>query len=156
MEQLSLFISKMKREGLSSVVVDTFVHYYKMVNSGETGLLSDKEIDPVGSKEIKDSEILKDYASAGKKVLKNAVRIVLNGGLGTSMGLTGAKFEPVAIPVLSDLPLVGAVFNQDILTYLVYLLLPLAWFFLFLPCLALPPAESPSTRKISLCFGSFT
>ena len=48
------------------------------------------------------------------------------------VGLTGAKFEPVAIPVLSDLPLIGALFNQDILTYIIYLLLPLAWFFLLL------------------------
>jgi UTP--glucose-1-phosphate uridylyltransferase len=90
-EQLSLFISKMEKEGLSSVVIDTFVHYYKKVTSGETGLLSDKEIDPVDSKEIEDSENLKKYALSGKKVLKNAVRIILNGGLGTSMGLTGPK-----------------------------------------------------------------
>ena len=46
---------------------------------------------------------------------------------GYLVGLTGAKFEPVAIPVLSELPLIGAIFNQDILTYIVYLLLPLAW-----------------------------
>jgi simple sugar transport system permease protein len=50
---------------------------------------------------------------------------------GRLVGLTGAKFEPIAIPVLSDLPLIGAIFNQDILTYFVYLLLPLAWFFLY-------------------------
>jgi UTP--glucose-1-phosphate uridylyltransferase len=91
MEQLPLFIAKMESEGLSSIVVDTFVHYYKKVFSGETGLLSDKEIDSVDSKEIEDSENLKDYAPAGKKVMKNAVRIILNGGLGTSMGLTGPK-----------------------------------------------------------------
>jgi len=90
-EQLSLFIAKMEREGLPSVVVDTFAHYYKKVFSGETGLLSDQEIDPVDSKEIEDSENLKDYAPAGKKMLKNAVRIILNGGLGTSMGLIGPK-----------------------------------------------------------------
>ncbi len=91
MEHLPSFISKMEREGLSPVVIDTFVHYYKKVCSGETGLLTDKEIEPVDSKEIEDSEHLKDYASSGKKVLKNAVRIILNGGLGTSMGLTGPK-----------------------------------------------------------------
>ena len=53
--------------------------------------MSDKEIDPVDPKEIEDSENLKAYAPLGKKALKNAVRIILNGGLGTSMGLTGPK-----------------------------------------------------------------
>lgn len=50
---------------------------------------------------------------------------------GYLVGLVGAKFEPLAIPGLSRLPLLGAVFNQDILAYMVYLLLPLAWFYLF-------------------------
>jgi simple sugar transport system permease protein len=50
---------------------------------------------------------------------------------GYLVGLVGAKFEPSAIPVLSKLPILGAVFNQDILTYMVYLLLPLAWYYLY-------------------------
>jgi simple sugar transport system permease protein len=50
---------------------------------------------------------------------------------GYLVGLVGAKFEPFAIPVLSELPVIGAVFNQDVLTYFVYLLLPLAWFYLY-------------------------
>jgi simple sugar transport system permease protein len=50
---------------------------------------------------------------------------------GYLVGLVGAKFEPLAIPGLSRLPLLGAVFNQDVLAYMVYLLLPLAWFYLF-------------------------
>ncbi len=47
------------------------------------------------------------------------------------VGLTGAKFEPVAIPVLSNLPVIGAIFHQDVLTYMVYFLLPLSWFYLY-------------------------
>jgi simple sugar transport system permease protein len=50
---------------------------------------------------------------------------------GYLVGLVGSKFEPLAVPVLSKLPLIGAVFNQDILTYLVYILLPLAWYYLY-------------------------
>jgi ABC-type uncharacterized transport system permease subunit len=50
---------------------------------------------------------------------------------GYLVGLVGPKFEPVAIPVLSRLPVIGAVFNQDILTYIVFLLLPLSWFYLY-------------------------
>ena len=47
------------------------------------------------------------------------------------VGMVGPKFTPIQIPVLSSLPVIGAFFNQDILTYLVYLLMPLAWFYLY-------------------------
>ena len=50
---------------------------------------------------------------------------------GYLVGLVGAKFESFAIPVLSKLPIIGAVFNQDLPTYIVYLLLPLAWYYLY-------------------------
>ncbi len=50
---------------------------------------------------------------------------------GYLVGLVGSKFEPIAIPAFSNLPVIGAVFKQDILTYFVYLLLPLAWFYLY-------------------------
>jgi simple sugar transport system permease protein len=47
------------------------------------------------------------------------------------VGLVGPKFTTFSIPVLSDIPVVGALFKQDILTYLVYGLVPLSWFFLY-------------------------
>lgn len=50
---------------------------------------------------------------------------------GYLVGLVGAKFEAVALPGLSRIPVIGAVFNQDILTYIVYFLLPLSWFYLY-------------------------
>jgi ABC-type uncharacterized transport system permease subunit len=50
---------------------------------------------------------------------------------GYLVGLVGAKFESFAIPVLCKLPIIGAVFNQDLPTYIVYLLLPLAWYYLY-------------------------
>ena len=50
---------------------------------------------------------------------------------GRLVGMVGEKFEPLTIPVLHRIPVVGAVFNQDILTYFVYLLLPLAWYYLY-------------------------
>ncbi|MGD8304662.1 MAG: ABC transporter permease, partial [Desulfobacterales bacterium] len=50
---------------------------------------------------------------------------------GYLVGLVGAKFEPIAIPLLNDLPIVGAVFNQDVMTYIVYLLLPAGWYYLY-------------------------
>jgi general nucleoside transport system permease protein len=50
---------------------------------------------------------------------------------GALTGLVGVRFKPFAIPVLSRIPLLQALFTQDILTYAVYLLVPLAWFFLY-------------------------
>jgi len=50
---------------------------------------------------------------------------------GYLVGLVGPKFEPITIPIFSRLPVIGALFNQDILTYIVYFLLPLAWFYLY-------------------------
>lgn len=50
----------------------------------------------------------------------------------TLVGLTGPKLTRIAIPGLSSLPIVGgSVFNQDLLTYLLYLLVPLIAYYLF-------------------------
>ncbi|MGW8326130.1 MAG: UTP--glucose-1-phosphate uridylyltransferase, partial [Desulfobacterales bacterium] len=81
----------MERENLHSVVIDTFAHYYKQVVSGVTGLISDKDIQPVTSDNIEDADNIQKYAEAGRQASSNAVMIKLNGGLGTSMGLTRAK-----------------------------------------------------------------
>jgi len=81
----------MEKEKLPPVVIDTFSNYYKKILAGETGLLFDKNIRPVDPGELDDFTNIKEFASAGRNVLKNAVIITLNGGLGTSMGLTGAK-----------------------------------------------------------------
>lgn len=90
-EHLSLFISKMEREGLSPLVVDTFAYYYHKIVQGETGLISDMHIECVDFDDVYDLKDLKEYEPAGEKFFKNTVRIVLNGGLGTTMGLTFTK-----------------------------------------------------------------
>lgn len=46
-------------------------------------------------------------------------------------GLVAPRFHSIAIPGLSRLPIIGAVFDQDLLTYVVFLLIPVAWFFLY-------------------------
>ncbi len=47
------------------------------------------------------------------------------------VGLVGPRFSPYAIPFLSRIPIAGALFKQDIMTYLLYILIPLAWFYLY-------------------------
>ncbi len=88
---LPAFVAKMQDEGLQPLVIDTFAYYYHQVLSGETGLVYDREIQPVEHQDIQDFNRLKKYADAGQRALQHSVRIVLNGGLGTTMGLTGPK-----------------------------------------------------------------
>ncbi|MBW2711370.1 MAG: UTP--glucose-1-phosphate uridylyltransferase, partial [Deltaproteobacteria bacterium] len=90
-KHLLSFMSKMESAGLHPFVMDTFTYYYKKIVSGETGLVSDRDIRPIASNEVQDATHLEGYAEAGRNALKNAVMIKLNGGLGTSMGLTRAK-----------------------------------------------------------------
>jgi len=48
------------------------------------------------------------------------------------VGQIGPKFTDIALPVLSDIPILGeALFRHDILVYALYLLVPLAWFYLY-------------------------
>jgi ABC-type uncharacterized transport system permease subunit len=48
------------------------------------------------------------------------------------VGQVGPRFGKIPIPGLADLPLVGpSLFNQDILVYIMYLFVPLAWYFLY-------------------------
>lgn len=51
---------------------------------------------------------------------------------GPLVGLIGPRFEKIAIPVLSDIPIIGkAIFNQDILVYLMYILVVVSTFYLY-------------------------
>ncbi|MCY1152727.1 MAG: ABC transporter permease [Sphaerochaetaceae bacterium] len=42
-----------------------------------------------------------------------------------------AKFENIQIPLLHKIPVIGAFFDVSILTYLLYILLPLSWYFMY-------------------------
>ena len=51
-DHLPAFVTKMQIEGLPPLVIDTFAFYYKQILAGETGLVYDREIQPVQSLEI--------------------------------------------------------------------------------------------------------
>jgi UTP--glucose-1-phosphate uridylyltransferase len=82
---------KMADEGIPLLIIDNFKLYYEKLLNGERGLISREEIVPVGKDDIPALETLGGYAKAGRRALKDAVIIKLNGGLGTSMGLSKAK-----------------------------------------------------------------
>ncbi|MBW2107085.1 MAG: UTP--glucose-1-phosphate uridylyltransferase [Deltaproteobacteria bacterium] len=89
--RLRPFREKMLRAGLPGLVIDTFAYYYTRLVTGDTGRISDRDIAPVTDHEIAHLQDVSAYQEAGRKALKHAVVIKLNGGLGTSMGLCKAK-----------------------------------------------------------------
>jgi UTP--glucose-1-phosphate uridylyltransferase len=90
-ERLPEFVAKMQQEGLAPIVIDTFAHYYQKVVTGETGMIRDADIAPLDEADIPRYEDLAAYEASGLAAFPQSVRIILNGGLGTSMGLTGPK-----------------------------------------------------------------
>jgi len=91
MNSLQPFIAKMEKEGIQPIVIDTFAYYYEKVVAGEKGFIYDIDIRPVSPDEIEDARDIVNYTDAGEKALKHLAMIVLNGGLGTTMGLTKPK-----------------------------------------------------------------
>jgi UTP--glucose-1-phosphate uridylyltransferase len=82
----------MHAEGLPDIVIDNFRFYYEQLASGQTGLIPESAIEPVAS--LPDADLFSadaDLVTAGKSALPQTVIFKLNGGLGTSMGLTKAK-----------------------------------------------------------------
>ncbi|MBU0928080.1 MAG: ABC transporter permease [Spirochaetes bacterium] len=47
------------------------------------------------------------------------------------IGLTGPRFTPIDAGALGQVPILGAILGQDLFTYGTYLLIPLAWFYMY-------------------------
>jgi UTP--glucose-1-phosphate uridylyltransferase len=76
----------MRAEGLPEIAIDTFAHYEELLRAGDEGTLSESELEPLD--EVRSADELPD---ADESDLERAVVLKLNGGLGTSMGMTKAK-----------------------------------------------------------------
>ena len=76
----------MRAEGLPDIAIDTFAHYEQLLREGDTGTLPESELEPL--EDVRGSDDLPDGDPAD---LERAVVLKLNGGLGTSMGMTQAK-----------------------------------------------------------------
>ena len=100
---LDACVAKMEAEGLAPIAIETFAHYYRQLEAGETGLIGEAEIEPVAG--LPDAEQLPDVGDS--ELLDRAVVIKLNGGLGTSMGMSGPKSLLEAKDGLTFLDLIG-------------------------------------------------
>ena len=83
---VSAATDKMRADGLPEDAVETFALYETKLREGETGLLPESEIEPLD--DLPDAAGLPDSDGSA---LGKAVVLKLNGGLGTSMGMTKAK-----------------------------------------------------------------
>ena len=83
---VSAATDKMRADGLPEDAVETFALYEAELREGETGVLPESEIEPLDN--LPDAAELPD---ADGSALGKAVVLKLNGGLGTSMGMTKAK-----------------------------------------------------------------
>jgi UTP--glucose-1-phosphate uridylyltransferase len=74
--------------GVDEVAIETFAHYYRLLEHGETGMIPESAIEPVDMPALADVEVSDEDAAAA---IRRTAVIKLNGGLGTSMGMDRAK-----------------------------------------------------------------
>jgi UTP--glucose-1-phosphate uridylyltransferase len=102
---LAKFANRMRDEGLPEIATRSFLAALRFVSSGGETTISEASIEPVES--LPDARQLEKYADAGRAAAAKTVVIKLNGGLGTSMGLSKAKSLLPVRPGLSFLDLIA-------------------------------------------------
>ncbi len=102
------FIRKMRAAGEPELVVKHFAHHYEQLLAGATGFIDRGEALPVTS--LPEYETLDErYAESGKRALTRTAVAKLNGGLGTSMGMSGPKS---LLPVKDGLTFLDVIIRQ--------------------------------------------
>ncbi len=82
----------MEADGLPPAVVTNFERLFRQVVSGETGVITESEIEPVAEIDSFDTIAASPHlVKLGHQALEHLVVVRLNGGLGTTMGLERAK-----------------------------------------------------------------
>jgi UTP--glucose-1-phosphate uridylyltransferase len=77
---------KMRSEGLPDIAIDTFARYEERLRGGEQGLVPESDIEPLDA-----VPSLAELGEGDPSAIERVVVLKLNGGLGTSMGMTNAK-----------------------------------------------------------------
>ncbi len=105
----------MRAAGAADVAIKVFSHYYRLLESGQQGTIREDDIEPVG--ELPHLDTLDPDEEARRAALAETVVIKLNGGLGTSMGVTGPKS---ALPVKDGLSFLDIIARQILATRKAY------------------------------------
>ena len=107
-DRFAPFAARMRAEGLPEIALKTFEYYYEQLVSGVTGLIPEDSIEPVDA--LPDVTAFgRELATRGRRELHKTVLVKLNGGLATSMGLTGPK---ALLTVKDDLTFLDIVLRQ--------------------------------------------
>ncbi|MCA5894763.1 UTP--glucose-1-phosphate uridylyltransferase [Isoptericola sp. NEAU-Y5] len=86
---LDLARDKMTAAGVAPAAIDTFTRFYRLLESGASGLVREADVEPLRDLP-RHADLAVDPADAQAALARTAV-IKLNGGLGTSMGMDRAK-----------------------------------------------------------------
>ncbi|WP_285104843.1 UTP--glucose-1-phosphate uridylyltransferase [Promicromonospora sp. MEB111] len=81
--------TKMTQAGVAPAAIETFTRFYHLLESGETGLIRENDVDPLVDIPNRAELTLSDDDAAA--ALAQTAMLKLNGGLGTSMGMDQAK-----------------------------------------------------------------
>jgi UTP--glucose-1-phosphate uridylyltransferase len=95
----------MRKEGLPERATRHFLEALRFVSSGAATTIAEAAIEPVNA--LPEAADLEAFAEAGRVAASSTVVIKLNGGLGTSMGLSKAKSLLPVRPGLSFLELIA-------------------------------------------------
>ncbi len=88
--RFDLFAAKMRSAEMAELAIRIFHHYYNQVAAGATGYIDSNTGGPVDHLPDYD-DLDEEYHQAGMEHLSRTIVLKLNGGLGTSMGMTGPK-----------------------------------------------------------------
>ncbi|WP_454043900.1 UTP--glucose-1-phosphate uridylyltransferase [Cellulosimicrobium sp. Marseille-Q8652] len=80
---------RMREAGVAPAAIDVFTRFYRLLESGETGMIPEADVEPLTDVARRDAiDVTDDDA---RTALDRTAIIKLNGGLGTSMGMDRAK-----------------------------------------------------------------
>jgi len=102
---LERFAERMRREKLPEIATRAFLRAARYVAEGGATRIREEEIEPVES--LTELADLERHAEAGRRAASRTAIIKLNGGLGTSMGLSKAKSLLPVRPGISFLDLIA-------------------------------------------------
>ncbi|MET0767200.1 MAG: UTP--glucose-1-phosphate uridylyltransferase, partial [Aeromicrobium sp.] len=89
MKALAAAQEKMRSVGLPEQAIDVFTAFYHQLDEGASGLIPEAEVEPL--KDVASIESLDFDTETLRRAAAATVVIKLNGGLGTTMGMTQAK-----------------------------------------------------------------
>ena len=100
-------IDLMRTRGVDERAIGAFTRFYGMLQQDATGFIPEESIEPLGAVQaLADLEIDEDET---RQALATSVVLKLNGGLGTSMGISGPKS---ALPVRDGLTFLDIIARQ--------------------------------------------